>query len=116
MRTISDAEAKKSKSKEKGSPEKSTRKPEVGENTGRWTKEEHEMFHACLALLDSRMRTVKSKNKVHTTERIAIMASLTLARDFLSSGKASDVSVEKKLEHLEGIINEALTPQEKLFE
>lgn len=44
MRTISDAEAKKSKSKEKGSPEKSTRKPEVGENTGRWTKEEHEMF------------------------------------------------------------------------
>ena len=79
-------------------------------------KEEHEMFQACLALLDSRMRTVKSKNKVHTTERIAIMASLTLARDFLSSGKASDVSVEKKLEHLEGIINEALTPQEKLFE
>ena len=53
-------------------------------------KEEHEMFHACLALLDSRMRTVKSKNKVHTTERIAIMASLTLARDFLSSDLARE--------------------------
>lgn len=44
MRTISDAEAKKSKAKVKGSPEKMTRKAEVGENTGRWTKEEHEMF------------------------------------------------------------------------
>ena len=53
-------------------------------------KEEHEMFHACIALLDSRMRTVKKKSKVHTAERIAIMASLTLARDFLNSGKASE--------------------------
>lgn len=79
-------------------------------------KDEHEMFHACIALLDSRMRTVKNKNKVHTTERIAIMASLTLARDFLSSGKSIDSISEKKLEFLETILNEALAPQEKLFD
>ncbi len=79
-------------------------------------KDEHEMFHACIALLDSRMRTVKNKSQVHTTERIAIMASLTLARDFLNSGKTADVDREKKLHHLETIINEALAPQEKLFD
>ena len=59
-------------------------------------KEEHEMFQACITLLDSRMRTIKNKNRVHTTERIAIMASLTLARDFLSSGKAMGDISEKK--------------------
>ena len=79
-------------------------------------KEDHEMFHACIALLDSRMRTVKKKSKVHTTERIAIMASLTLARDFLNSGKGSENEDSSKLEYLDGIINEALTPQEKLFD
>ena len=79
-------------------------------------KEEHEMFHACIALLDSRMRTVKKKSKVHTAERIAIMASLTLARDFLSSGKAIENDDTIKLEFLDSIVNEALTPQEKLFD
>ena len=79
-------------------------------------KEDHEMFHACIALLDSRMRTVKKKNKIHTTERIAIMASLTLARDFLNSGKASVNDEALKLEYLENILNDALAPQEKLFD
>ena len=79
-------------------------------------KEEHEMFLACIALLDSRMRTVKKKNRVHTAEKIAIMASLTLARDFLNSGKASENEEASKLEYLDCIINEALTPQEKLFD
>jgi cell division protein ZapA (FtsZ GTPase activity inhibitor) len=79
-------------------------------------KDEHEMFHACIALLDSRMRTVRKKSKVHTTERIAIMASLTLARDFLSSGKAVENNDQQKLEYVENILNEALTPQEKLFD
>ena len=62
------------------------------------------------------MRTVKKKSKVHTAERVAIMASLTLARDFLNSGKTSENDDTLKLEYLDSIINEALTPQEKLFD
>ncbi|OUW04694.1 MAG: hypothetical protein CBD16_01765 [Betaproteobacteria bacterium TMED156] len=79
-------------------------------------KDEHEMLHACIALVDSRMKTVKKTGQVQTTEKIAIMASLTLARDFLNSGKMYDESNESKLEHLEVLVDEALAPQKKLFE
>tara|TARA_B100000214_G_C23763020_1_gene533127 strand:- start:161 stop:463 length:303 start_codon:yes stop_codon:yes gene_type:complete len=79
-------------------------------------KEEHEMLQACIALVDSRMRTVKDSGQVQATEKIAIMASLTLARDFLNSGKIGEENFDCKLEQIDSMISEALAPQKKLFD
>ena len=77
---------------------------------------EHEMLQACIALVDSRMRTVKDSGQVQATEKIAIMASLTLARDFLNSGKIGEENFDCKLEQIDSMISEALAPQKKLFD
>ena len=41
---------------------------------------EEEILKACVGLVDSRMKTLKSQGKLHSTEKIAIMVALTLAK------------------------------------
>ena len=60
---------------------------------------EEEILKACVALVDSRMKSLKTQGKLHSTEKIAIMVALTLAKDFLKVGGANgDESNEKIVE------------------
>ena len=76
---------------------------------------EEEILKACVTLVDSRMKALKKQGKLHSTEKIAIMVALTLAKDFLKVGGANgDVSSERIVE-LTNTIEKALAPQDNLF-
>ena len=77
--------------------------------------QEEEILKACVALVDSRMKALKTQGKLHSTEKIAIMVALTLAKDFLKVGGAkSDESSDRNVE-LTITTEKALAPQDKLF-
>lgn len=81
------------------------------------------MLLECVALVDARMRQVKAAGKLTGTDRIAVMAALTIAKDFLSAGTSSvsqELSAEreealKKISEINKALEAALAPQEKLF-
>jgi len=76
--------------------------------------------------LNKKMREIRDTGKVVGNERIAIMAALNIAHEFLqlqAGGKGAksapaDVDTEvvrRKIGEFEGIIEKALADQEKLF-
>ena len=73
--------------------------------------------------LNRKMRETKDTGKVVGNERIAIMAALNIAHEFLSTkaGKAvalssvDEAGVKRRIEHFENIIEKALSEQDKLF-
>lgn len=72
--------------------------------------------------LDAKMCALRDSGKVKGTDRIAVMAALSVAAEFLSvkspQGPLSDMSileVKQKLEAMHGVLDSALTPQENLF-
>ena len=81
--------------------------------------EEKAMLMECVALVDSRMRAVKAEGKLQAPDRIAVMAALVIAREFLSSANASEVQAKEmaiqKITQINKIIEAALVPQERLF-
>lgn len=83
------------------------------------TPEDKPMLLECVALVDSRMRQVKATSKLQGADRIAVMAALTLARDFLTSDAATHESEKaemlKKISAITKALDTALMPQEKLF-
>jgi cell division protein ZapA len=74
----------------------------------------------CVSLVDRRMRQAKQGSKLQSADRIAVMAALTLARDLLApSGEGhtpSDPALRETLKKLTALADEALVPQEKLFD
>lgn len=101
--------------------------------------EEKDLLMECVALVDTRMRQVKTRSKLQGTDRIAVMAALTIARDCLT-GKASaqaeyqsqhqsehpsedqsehrsanQAAIQKKIDELSTLLDTALAPQERLF-
>jgi cell division protein ZapA len=75
-----------------------------------------------VAYLDSKMCALRDSGKVKGTDRIAVMAALSVAAEFLSvkapQGPLSDLSileVKHKLEAMHTVLDSALTPQENLF-
>jgi cell division protein ZapA len=78
---------------------------------------------ASVEFLNRKMREIKDTGKVTGNERIAIMAALNIAHDYLAArgGKpgAIDsfdaVDVKRKIEQFENIIEKALSDQDKLF-
>ena len=76
---------------------------------------EEEILKACVALVDSRMKTLKSQGKLHSTEKIAIMVALTLAKDFLMVGGANKQDNLEKISEISTKIEKALAPQDDLF-
>ena len=87
---------------------------------------EERQLVASVEFLNKKMREIRDTGKVVGNERIAIMAALNIAHEFLQSqagGKGaksvhSDVDtglVRRKMEEFEGIIEKALADQEKLF-
>ena len=87
---------------------------------------EERQLAASVEFLNKKMREIRDTGKVVGNERIAIMAALNIAHEFLQlqgGAKASksahaDVDTElvrRKMDEFEGIIEKALADQEKLF-
>lgn len=83
--------------------------------------EEHTLREA-VHYLDSKMCALRDSGKVKGNDRIAVMAALSVAAEFLSvkspQGPLSDMSileVKQKLQAMHTVLDSALTPQENLF-
>ncbi len=75
-----------------------------------------------VAYLDERMNLIRDAGKVKGTDRIAVMAALGIAADFLatrnSTGPFAALSlseVREKITSMNALLDSALAPQEKLF-
>lgn len=72
--------------------------------------------------LDSKMCALRDSGKVKGNDRIAVMAALSVAAEFLTvkapQGPFSEQSmleVKQKLQAMHDVLDQALTPQENLF-
>jgi cell division protein ZapA len=81
---------------------------------------DQEVLMDCVSLVDYRMRQVKQAGNLVGTDRIAVMAALTLAREVLAAGSYSagqDLAPARvKIQQLISLADEILVPQDKLFE
>jgi cell division protein ZapA len=84
---------------------------------------EEKQLVASVDYLNRKMREIKDTGKVVGNERIAVMAALNIAHEFLS-GKAGEAvatssfdeaAVKRRIEAFENIIEKALSDQDKLF-
>jgi len=83
---------------------------------------EQQTLREAVSYLDAKMCALRDTGKVKGTDRIAVMAALSVAAEFLSvkapQGPLSDMSileVKQKLEAMHTVLDSALTPQENLF-
>lgn len=83
---------------------------------------EERTLREAVAFLDSKMSALRDAGKVKGNDRIAVMAALGMAAEFLSmkspQGPLSDMSildVKLKMEAMHTVLDAALTPQENLF-
>ena len=87
---------------------------------------EERQLVASVEFLNKKMREIRDTGKVVGTERIAIMAALNIAHEFLQlqagtkPARATATSVDaelvrRKMDEFEGIIEKAVADQEKLF-
>ena len=72
--------------------------------------------------LDGKMTALRDSGKVKGNDRIAVMAALSMAAEFLTAkapaGPLSDMSlleVQQKIASMQRVLDGALTPQEALF-
>jgi cell division protein ZapA len=83
---------------------------------------EQRTLQEAVTLLDRKMSTLRDSGKVKGNDRIAVMAALSMAAEFLSmkspQGPLSDMTlmeVKQKMEAMHVVLDGALTPQENLF-
>ncbi|OIQ69587.1 cell division protein ZapA [mine drainage metagenome] len=75
-------------------------------------------MQAAAQYLDQKRREVREQGKVIGVERIAVMAALSIAFELQNRPKQNggDINaLERKIETMEAMIDEALRPQETLF-
>lgn len=82
---------------------------------------EEQTLRQAVHYLDGKMCALRDSGKVKGTDRIAVMAALSVAAEFLSvkspQGPLSDMSimeVKQKLEAMHTVLDAALAPQEHL--
>ena len=69
--------------------------------------------------LDQKMREIREQGKVIGVERIAVMAALNIAFELQNRPKQNGVDIsamERRIESMEAMIDDALRPQETLFD
>jgi cell division protein ZapA len=73
-------------------------------------------------LLDKKMSAIRDAGKIKGNDRIAVMAALGMAAEFLSAkapqgplGDMSMLEVQTKISDMHKVLDSALTPQETLF-
>jgi cell division protein ZapA len=83
---------------------------------------EERTLQEAVAFLDGKMCALRDSGKVRGNDRIAVMAALSVAAEFLSvkapQGPLSDMSileVKQKIDAMHTVLDSALTPQENLF-
>ena len=83
---------------------------------------EQKTLQEAVSYLDGKMCALRDSGKVKGNDRIAVMAALSVAAEFLSvkspQGPLSDLSileVKQKLDAMHTVLDSALTPQENLF-
>lgn len=83
---------------------------------------EETTLQEAVAYLDGKMCALRDSGKVKGNDRIAVMAALSVAAEFLQvkapQGPMSDMSileVKQKLGAMHTVLDSALTPQENLF-
>lgn len=83
---------------------------------------EERTLREAVSYLDGKMSVLRDSGKVRGTDRIAVMAALSVAAEFLSvkspQGPLSDMSileVKQKIEAMNAVLDKALAPQENLF-
>jgi cell division protein ZapA len=82
---------------------------------------EERTLREAVSYLDGKMCALRDSGKVKGTDRIAVMAALSVAAEFLSvkspQGPLSDMSileVKQKLEAMHAVLDKTLSPQENL--
>jgi len=82
---------------------------------------EEATLREAVAYLDGKMCALRDSGKVRGTDRIAVMAALSVAAEFLSvkapQGPLSDLTileVKQKLEAMHTVLDAALSPKENL--
>ena len=79
---------------------------------------EREALMEAVAYLDGKMGEIKKAGKVNGTDRIAVMAALNIAHEFLSTkldGGFDIGQARRRISLLEAKLDEALARQDKLF-
>jgi cell division protein ZapA len=79
---------------------------------------EREALLEAVAYLDGKMSEIKKAGKVSGTDRIAVMAALNIAHEFLSTklGSGFDIGqAKRRILVIEAKLDEALAKQDKLF-
>ncbi len=83
---------------------------------------EEKTLQEAVAFLDGKMCALRDSGKVKGNDRIAVMAALSVAAEFLSvkapQGPLADLTileVKQKLSAMHTVLDTALTPQENLF-
>lgn len=83
---------------------------------------EERTLQQAVSYLDGKMTALRDSGKVKGNDRIAVMAALSVAAEFLSvktpHGPLSDMSileVKEKIAAMHQVLDSALTPQENLF-
>ena len=79
---------------------------------------EREALMQAVAYLDGKMDEIKKGGKVNGTDRIAVMAALNIAHEFLTTklGNGFDIGAAKRrIGLIEATLDEALARQDKLF-
>lgn len=77
--------------------------------------EEEPALMAALNLLNNRMKEIRDNGKVVGTERIAMMAGLNIAHEFLSRGGGDQAARLKKLAEMNELLDAVLDEQPPLF-
>jgi len=80
--------------------------------------EEERALREAANLLDKRMCAIRDAGKVKGNDRIAVMAALGMAGEFLAAKSADGMSmlaVQEKIGAMHKVLDHALTPQENLF-
>jgi cell division protein ZapA len=89
------------------------------------TDEEREELLQAVAYLDQKMNEIKSSGRVASLERIAVMAALNIAHELLvtraqrvaASPNGFDIEdAKRRMRSMQAMLDQALAPQEKLFE
>jgi cell division protein ZapA len=79
---------------------------------------EREALLEAVAYLDGKMGEIKKSGKVSGTDRIAVMAALNIAHEFLSTklGGGFDIGqAKRRISGIEAKLDDALAKQDKLF-
>jgi cell division protein ZapA len=82
------------------------------------TPEEKANLLGAVKIVDERMAGIQRSGKVKSADRIAVMVALNLAVELLNTKGLSGMDMgelKRKIERVNALVDEALSPQEKLF-